>query len=110
MVLNEGTTVQSIAENFKSYFGPNYLHDFPAVTGSEDFSNLATAINVPYCFWFFGGHESSVFDEHYRNGTTTKLPVNHSPFFAPAIHPTLRTGIDALVVAAMTHLNHSSSY
>lgn len=104
MISNEGAATQSIADSFMSFFGPNYLRDFPAVTGSEDFSNLATAIDVPYCFWFFGGHETSLFDKHYKAGTTTELPVNHSPYFAPAIHPTLQTGIDALVVAVMTHL------
>ena len=29
-----------------------------------------------------------------------ELPVNHSPLFAPVIHPTLRTGVETLVVAA----------
>ncbi len=35
--------------------------------------------------------------EHNR---FNELPVNHSPTFAPVIHPTLRTGVEALVVAA----------
>jgi hypothetical protein len=28
-----------------------------------------------------------------------ELPVNHSPLFAPVIHPTLKTGVETLVVA-----------
>ena len=33
-----------------------------------------------------------------------ELPVNHSPKFAPVLHPTLRTGVEALVVAACAWL------
>ena len=32
------------------------------------------------------------------------MPVNHSAFFAPALQPTLRTGVDALCVAALAFL------
>ena len=32
------------------------------------------------------------------------LPSNHSPFFAPVVEPTLRTGITALTTAARTYL------
>jgi hypothetical protein len=32
------------------------------------------------------------------------IPVNHSEFFAPVIEPTLSTGTQALVVAALTYL------
>jgi hypothetical protein len=30
--------------------------------------------------------------------------VNHSPKFAPVLHPTLRTGVEALVIAARAWL------
>lgn len=107
MVVNEAVACKSIMDSFISFFGPNYLHDLPTVTGSEDFSNLATAIKVPYCFWFFGGHDTALFDKHYKQGTVSELPGNHSPYFGPAIHPTLRTGIDALAVAVMTQLHNA---
>jgi hippurate hydrolase len=32
--------------------------------------------------------------------------VNHSPFFAPALQPTLDTGTSAMVVAALAWLGH----
>jgi hippurate hydrolase len=32
------------------------------------------------------------------------IPVNHSEFFAPVIEPTLSTGTQALVVAALAYL------
>ena len=35
-----------------------------------------------------------------KDGTLNSLPTNHNPRFAPVIHPTLETGVKALVVAA----------
>lgn len=32
-------------------------------------------------------------------------PTNHSPHFAPVIHPTLEAGVEALVVAAQAGLS-----
>jgi hypothetical protein len=36
----------------------------------------------------------------YAEGRVNELPVNHSALFAPVIHPTLKTGVETLVVAA----------
>jgi hypothetical protein len=33
-----------------------------------------------------------------------ELPVNHSPNFAPVIHPTLETGITTFVVSSLAWL------
>jgi len=32
------------------------------------------------------------------------VPSNHSPLFAPVLHPTLRTGVETLVVGALEKL------
>jgi hippurate hydrolase len=37
-------------------------------------------------------------------GKLNEIPSNHSPQFAPAIHPTLETGVETLVVAALAWL------
>jgi metal-dependent amidase/aminoacylase/carboxypeptidase family protein len=37
-------------------------------------------------------------------GRINELPVNHSPFFAPVINPTLQTGIEAMVAGALAWL------
>ena len=39
-----------------------------------------------------------------RGRVEQDIPVNHSEFFAPVIEPTLSTGTQALVVAALTYL------
>lgn len=46
--------------------------------------------------------EPTLYEEATRlEGRINDLPVNHSPKFAPVLHPTLATGVEAMVVAAM---------
>ena len=58
-------------------------------------------------FWFVGGIAPEVIAEAASAGRP--IPFNHSPEFAPAIEPTLTTGVHALVLAALTWLATSES-
>lgn len=89
--------------SFANYFADNASAMEP-LPGSEDFSVLARAINVPSIFWILGGCDPVKWDEAKRSGKIGEIPINHSSEFAPAIEPTLRTGVDALAVAALTFL------
>ena len=60
--------------------------------------------HAPSVFWFVGGSDPDVYTNAKSANRLNELPVNHSPKFAPIIHPTLRTGIEALVVAARAWL------
>ena len=51
-------------------------------------------------FWFVGGTDPEVFAQAQKAGRLNELPVNHRPLSAPVIHPTLRTGVETLVVAS----------
>lgn len=73
---------------FDAYFGENSV-DMEPVPASEDFSIIPDAFGCPYSYWGLGGFAD------WKNA-----PGNHSPFFAPDIHPTLDRGIEAIVVAA----------
>jgi hypothetical protein len=73
-------------------------------SANEDFSLLATAAGAPYVLWVFGGLEEGIWDEAVAKGTVNEPPSNHSPFFAPVIEPTLRTGVDAMALGALTFL------
>lgn len=33
-----------------------------------------------------------------------ELPINHSAYFAPVIRPTMKTGVEALVLGALGYL------
>lgn len=106
--INDGNVVQSLQETFGSYFRDDLVEANP-VTASEDFSCLATAVGAPYVMWFFGGTDSRTWDDAVARGTVDELPSNHSPYFAPVIEPTLRTGVDAMALAVLTFLERNGT-
>jgi hippurate hydrolase len=55
-------------------------------------------------FWFVGGTDPALYAEAKAAGRLGELPTNHNPRFAPVIHPTLATGVEAMVVAARAWL------
>src|SRR5215469_14881292 len=71
---------------------------------SEDFGSFGTEWRVPSVFWFVGGTDPDTYAKAKEAGRINDLPVNHSPQFAPVIHPTLETGVQTLVVAAQAWL------
>jgi metal-dependent amidase/aminoacylase/carboxypeptidase family protein len=100
---NDQATVNALRGTFQEYFGDS-LSEQEILPGSEDVSNLARPNNTPYAYWFFGGTSAKQWDDAERKNTTSLLPRNHSSRFAPAIEPTLKTGTDALSLAALTFL------
>lgn len=89
---------------FAKHFGEQRLMPMPLVTASEDVGVFGEAAGVPTVFWFWGGLDTETVLAALRDGKLDSLPGNHSPRFAPVIEPTLSTGIQALVVAALTRL------
>lgn len=85
-------------------FGANFAEDQVQPTGptsaSEDFGVLGRAWGAPSVFWFVGGVDHDTYDSAAREGRLGELPTNHSPQFAPTLDPTVRTGVETLVVAA----------
>jgi len=51
-----------------------------------------------------GGTDPAVYAKAKEEGRINDLPVNHSPHFAPVLHPTLETGVEAMVAAALALL------
>ncbi|GMA23017.1 hippurate hydrolase [Luteimicrobium album] len=86
---------------FRAAFGDQGVTDPGLVTGSEDVPALATAAGVPLVFWLLGSEDPQKFAAAFAAGTLDRdIPSNHSPHFAPQLHPTLEHGVEALVVAA----------
>jgi hippurate hydrolase len=106
LLVNDPAASAKLTEVFNA--GVGLTLDPGPVTGSEDVGIFATAAGVPCAYWFIGGSDPAL----YAGVTTIEearavldgLPSNHSPFFAPVIEPTLRTGITALTTAARTYL------
>jgi amidohydrolase len=111
-LINDDATVRHLEVPFAAHFGSAYTTDLPHLGGSEDFAILATEApnktggkGVPYAYWAFGGTDPEKWKEAEKKGTLdSDIPINHSAKFAPVIHPTMETGVDALVVAALSFL------
>ena len=106
--VNDKAASERIAEAFRAYFSPDRVTHTGPAPASEDFGCFGTAWHVPSVFWFVGGTDPETYAKAKAAGTLNKLPVNHSPQFAPVIHPTLETGVEALVVAALAWLSPES--
>ncbi|MBJ6724169.1 M20 family metallopeptidase [Geomesophilobacter sediminis] len=102
--VNDEWASQRIADAFRAHFSPARVHHSGPAPASEDFGCFGTAWEVPSVFWFVGGTDTETYAKAKATGTLNELPVNHSPQFAPVIHPTLETGVEALVVAALAWL------
>ncbi len=103
--VNDEAASDRIAEAFRAHFSPARVQHTGPAPASEDFGCFGTAWHVPSVFWFVGGTDPDIYAKAKASGTLNKLPVNHSPQFAPVIHPTLETGVETLVVAAQAWLS-----
>lgn len=102
---DEAATSRAVAA-FRRAFGEESVVDPGMFTGSEDVSWFARDTGVPLVFWFWGGHDPAAYAEADAAGTIDRdVPTNHSPFFAPEIHPTIEVGVTALVAAAREFLD-----
>ncbi|HEX7738741.1 MAG TPA: amidohydrolase [Marmoricola sp.] len=101
---NDAAVTDRVAAAFDEHFGDQAI-ELPLQTASEDFSDLPAAFGVPYTYWGIGGIDAGVYARAEAAGRLSQdVPVNHSPQFAPVIQPTLDTGTEALVVAALAWL------
>jgi hippurate hydrolase len=104
MTVNDAAATAKLAAAFDSQFGDKSFESEPA-SASEDFSVFGRNWKVPYVFWFVGGTDPHIYREAQKNSAINAIPSNHSPKFAPAIHPTLKTGLQAMMTAAAAWLD-----
>ena len=103
---NDDAVTVELTAAFREHFGADRTMEAPLVTGSEDFGEFGLAAGVPSVFWLVGGVDAqSVLTAIGAGRFEQDIPSNHSPLFAPVIHPTLRTGIETLVVGALQKLS-----
>jgi amidohydrolase len=101
---NDAEATGRVAAAFTEFFGDR-AGPGPRVTASEDFSFIPDGLGAPYCYWSLGGTDPDQYREAEQAGRIAQdIPVNHSPAFAPVIQPTLDTGTQALVAAALAWL------
>lgn len=101
---NDAWATSRVADAFGAYFGDR-AGTLPPQSASEDFSDIPNELGVPYTYWGIGGIDADAYRAAEQAGRIAQdIPVNHSATFAPVIQPTLDTGTQALVVAAMAWL------
>jgi amidohydrolase len=103
--INDAASTARLTEALDRAFGAGTVVDPGMFTGSEDVSWFAREAGVPLVYWFWGGVDPQQYADAVAAGTVSRdIPTNHSPFFAPVLHPTIERGADALTVAAREFL------
>ena len=100
LTTNDPDATRQVRDALRAHFSADRVLDTRPTMASEDFGSFGAEWHVPSVFWFVGGADPDVYAKAKKDGTIGRLPTNHSPYFAPVIHPTLQTGVETLVVAA----------
>jgi amidohydrolase len=104
LTTNDQGVTDRVAAAFGDHFGER-AGTLPRQTASEDFSDIPSALGIPYTYWGIGGTDAQAYRIADEAGRVAQdIPVNHAAGFAPVIQPTLDTGTEALVVAALAWL------
>lgn len=99
--VNDEAASHRVAEALRAHFSAERVRHTGPAPASEDFGCFGTAWKAPSVFWFVGGTDPEIYAKAKTDGRVNELPVNHSPQFVPVLHPTLETGVEAMVVAAL---------
>jgi hippurate hydrolase len=97
-VINDEALTERTGAVFKAAFGDKAVLSKSPVYASEDYSEFIIA-GVPSVFFGIGVYDPARVAAAQAGGPP--LPVNHSPLFAPAPEPTIRTGVEAMTLAVM---------
>jgi hippurate hydrolase len=106
LTVNDPDRTGRVAAALRAQFGDDRVRQLAApVSASEDFGSFGTEWAVPSVFWYVGGTDPDAYRKAERAGRVTQdIPTNHNARFAPVIHPTLETGVEAMTVAALDAL------
>ena len=104
LVSNDPAATQRVVEAFRAHFGTERVREAKPTSASEDFGVFGAAWQTPSVFWFVGGTDPVRYAEAKQAGRVRELPTNHNPAFAPVMHPTLETGVAAMIVASQAWL------
>ena len=100
LVTNDPDATRRVVDAFRAHFGSDRVREAKPTSASEDFGVFGAAWQTPSVFWFVGGTDPKKYAEAKQAGRVREIPTNHNPGFAPVLHPTLETGVAAMVVAS----------
>ena len=99
---NDPAWTARLAALFRHALGPERVESHEPSLGGEDFGRFSATLGIPGVMWKLGAVDPRRFDGDKLH----ELPALHSPRFAPAARPTLRTGILTLALAVEDVLRH----
>ena len=97
---NDAAATRKLVQALIKRFDAEQVQEIPPASASEDFSEFARAWDVPSVYWTVGGVDPQQYAQAAKAGRVNEIPSNHSPQFAPVIHPTLQVGVEAMLAAA----------
>jgi hippurate hydrolase len=86
--VNNQDAAKRVADAFRGHFGAERVRETGPAPASEDFGSFGSEWHVPSVFWFVGGTDPKTYAQAKEANKINELPVNHSPKFAPVLHPT----------------------
>ena len=86
--MNDRDASKRVVDAFRRHFGPERVRETGPAPASEDFGSFGTEWHSPSVFWFVGSTDPEIYAKAKEDNRLNELPVNHSPKFAPVIHPT----------------------
>ncbi len=104
LVRNDPEAAERVRTAFRAHFGDDRVVEIPPISASEDFGSFGSEWHAPSVFWTVGGTDPEAYRAAKEAGRLSELPTNHNPRFAPVLHPTLETGVAALVTGACAWL------
>jgi amidohydrolase len=105
LVVNDPAASQRVVDAFRRHFSAARVRETGPAPASEDFGSFGAEWHCPSVFWFVGGTDPESYAKAKETGRLNEIPTNHNARFAPVIHPTLATGVEALVVGARAWLS-----
>ncbi len=99
-VVNDPAATKRTGDSLRRHFPAGRVTESGPTSASEDFGAFGRAAKAPAVFWFVGGTDAATYARAAEEGRLGELPTNHNPRFAPVMHPTIETGVEAFVVAA----------
>ena len=97
-VVNDVALTECTAEVFRAALWGNAKPQSAPGSASEDHAEFII-VGVPSVFFGIGGSDPVTHAQ--RRAAGKPVPANHSPFFAPAPEPSIRTGVTAMALAVL---------
>ena len=100
LVANDLEATRRVVAAFRGHFGEERVRETGPASASEDFGSFGAGWHAPSVFWFVGGTDADDYSKAKAANRLNEIPTNHNPRFLPVMHPTLESGVEALVVAS----------